>query len=314
MDVSAEHRVAAIASRQFGLVTWAQCDESGVTDHWVRTRVERRAWLRLGRGVYSLSPGPLTAEQRAMAALLLGGQRSVLSHHTAAEWHRISVPSSPVTHLLVPQGAAPTSNENIKLWRTRDLDPGDVLTRGAVRLTKVGRTLLDLSRVLDDAHLRVALDSTLRVRRSNLSWVKLVVERHGRGHRGASKLRKLLSQYTADDEVADSELESFSMELGLATGRTPHLHYRVENEGRFQAEVDLAWPLALLAVELDSWKFHSDRESFQNDRSRDRRLAIAGWQVLRYTWADVRKHPDRFISEISSLYEMRLRTVISCRQ
>ncbi len=305
MEASAEQRVAAIASRQFGLVTWAQCDQSGMSDHWVRARVKRRTWRRLGRGVYSLSPGPLTVEQRAMAALLLGGDQSVLSHHSAAVWHRISVPSSAAVHLLVPMGARPAPAPGIRHWRTRDLEPADVLKHGAVRLTKVGRTLLDLSWVLDEAQLRVALDSALRLRRSNLNWIKLLVERKGQGRRGARRLRELLSEYTLDDEVCDSDLESFSMELGLATGRTPHLHYRVESEGRFEAEVDLAWPRVRLGVELDSWKFHSDRRAFQNDRSRDRRLAIAGWQVLRYTWADVRERPDRFISEISNVYEMR---------
>jgi|CXWL01.1.fsa_nt_gi hypothetical protein len=53
------------------------------------------------------------------------------------------------------------------------------------------------------------------------------------------------------------------MELGLATGRKPILHFEVVDDKGFFAKVDLAWPEARLAIELDGWKYHGTREAFR---------------------------------------------------
>jgi very-short-patch-repair endonuclease len=55
--------------------------------------------------------------------------------------------------------------------------------------------------------------------------------------------------------------------------------------------LDYAWPDRLLAVEVDGYGPHSSREAFQSDRARQNALVLAGWTVLRFTWADVRDRP-----------------------
>ncbi len=298
----------AVAARQYGLVNSTQCAQAGLTRFLIHHRVKSGTWLRVHRGVYALAPGRLSSEQWDMAACLAVCGVGVLSHHSAARRQRISVPNDGGVHLSVPWGGRLTAASSIKLWRVRSLDPTDIVSRDGFRMTRVARTLFELAGVLEDAELRVAVDSALRAGRRNLHWMQVVLEREGQGHSGSHRLRSLLDQYSADDEVCDSELESFAMELGMATGRTPHLHYAVRAEERFVAEVDLAWPRVRLGVELDSWRFHGDRDAFQRDRSRDRHLAMLGWQVLRYTWADIRQHPDRFIREIATLYDARFGT------
>jgi hypothetical protein len=307
--VELEKAVLALARRQFGVVSAEQCVAKGFSRNSIQNRLDRGLWLRLGWGVYAPGAAQATADQRAMAALLAAGDDACLSHHSAAQREGISVPRVSRLHVRVPWAQKRRAPVGVVYWRSRSLDPGDVMHRQALRLTRVGRTMLDLSTVLTRVELRVALDSALRARRKNLHWIRLLLEREGNGRSGAKMLRELLHEYSSDGEVSDSDLESFAMELGLATARKPSLHYEVFQGTELVAEVDLAWPRVRMVVELDGWLIHGSKEAFQTDRTRDRRLALLGWQVLRYTWRDVQDTPDRFIREISTLYELRLSSV-----
>ena len=62
--------------------------------------------------------------------------------------------------------------------------------------------------------------------------------------------------------------------------------------------VDVAFPELKVAIEIDGLAFHSDAEDFQHDRSRQNAIALAGWQVLRFTWLDLTEYPDRVIAVI----------------
>ncbi|MFW6773588.1 endonuclease domain-containing protein [Nocardioides sp. CPCC 205120] len=46
-----------------------------------------------------------------------------------------------------------------------------------------------------------------------------------------------------------------------------------------------------IALEADSWEFHSDKEAFQRDCWRYTVLVAHGWVVLRFTWWQVMHHP-----------------------
>lgn len=51
------------------------------------------------------------------------------------------------------------------------------------------------------------------------------------------------------------------------------------------ARVDLAYPPARIAIELDSFRWHAGRRPFDADRARGNRI-VAAWQLLRATPAD----------------------------
>jgi len=57
-------------------------------------------------------------------------------------------------------------------------------------------------------------------------------------------------------------------------------------------EVDAVWPAQRVAVELDGWDAHATVQAFQEDRERSNDLTAAGWQLLRFTWADVTQRAD----------------------
>ena len=62
--------------------------------------------------------------------------------------------------------------------------------------------------------------------------------------------------------------------------------------------VDVAFLGPKVAVEIDSWAFHTDPEKFEYDRQRQNALILLGWQVLRFTWRDLTEQPDRVSAEL----------------
>ena len=52
-------------------------------------------------------------------------------------------------------------------------------------------------------------------------------------------------------------------------------------------EVDVYWPEARFALEVDGAATHHTRHAFHADRRRDRALAAEGIQVVRVTWPDL---------------------------
>jgi very-short-patch-repair endonuclease len=46
----------------------------------------------------------------------------------------------------------------------------------------------------------------------------------------------------------------------------------------------MLFPDEKVIVELDSWQFHKDRQSFEADRERDRIAAEHGYVTVRLTW------------------------------
>jgi very-short-patch-repair endonuclease len=59
----------------------------------------------------------------------------------------------------------------------------------------------------------------------------------------------------------------------------PELNVKVD---RF--EVDFLWRRERLIVEVDGWDSHRSRSAFEEDRARDVRLAVLGYEVVRLTW------------------------------
>jgi len=64
--------------------------------------------------------------------------------------------------------------------------------------------------------------------------------------------------------------------------------------------IDLAWPSALLAVEVDGgqWKAGGGKHGGKRDYQKTRRITQAGWRLLRFTSGEVNDNPIGVIEEI----------------
>jgi hypothetical protein len=108
------------------------------------------------------------------------------------------------------------------------------------------------------------------------------------GRPGAPALREALLRWEGTSAPARSELELRFLELCRRAGiPQPLVNVRIEG-----LEVDFAWPGHRVAVELDGLAFHATPMAFERDRERDVTLVLAGWRVLRFTWARLVREPD----------------------
>jgi very-short-patch-repair endonuclease len=71
-----------------------------------------------------------------------------------------------------------------------------------------------------------------------------------------------------------------------------------EANGRVYARLDMAWPSVKVAVEADGREHHDAPEALYRDRVRGNALALAGWTVLRFTWADLVRRPQWIVEQV----------------
>jgi len=78
----------------------------------------------------------------------------------------------------------------------------------------------------------------------------------------------------------------------------PRWHLPVADRHGEVGVVDAQWPEARLVVELDGLRFHRTEQQRRADRARDRRLGLAGYLVLRFSWSDVRTRPAVMVAQV----------------
>src|SRR3954464_10382713 len=137
--------IAAVASRQHGLITVAQLARAGVGRSSVTHRLRTGRLHRRHRGVYSVGHARLSQEGEWMAAVLAAGEGAALSHLSAAKlwnaWRR-------VVRGVDVLASGRRRVKGVRVHICRRLDPRDVTEHRGIPVTTVPRTLVDLSAVL----------------------------------------------------------------------------------------------------------------------------------------------------------------------
>jgi hypothetical protein len=111
---------------------------------------------------------------------------------------------------------------------------------------------------------------------------------------GADKLRRIMTGHVP---VTLSKLEARFLGLLRAAG----LPLPVTNRPAGTKRVDCRWPDRKLTVELDSYRFHSSRHAWEQDRRREREARARGDEFRRYTYGDVLEDPSYLLSELPDL-------------
>lgn len=85
----------------------------------------------------------------------------------------------------------------------------------------------------------------------------------------------------------------------------PTLQHVVQEVGTGEIRLDLAWPDQLVAVELQSKRWHLNAVSFDRDKERLNRLRARGWDVYEYTWRHYCDAADEMIAQIAAALARR---------
>jgi very-short-patch-repair endonuclease len=266
--------LAAVAGRQYGVVTRAQLRIAGVGETGIRERVGTNRLFRLHRGVFAVGHRELRREGHWMAAVLACGPGAVLSHFDAAAHWNIRQSASALVHVTVPTRAGRVRRRGLRIHRSGRLAAEQVTVHEGIPVTTVARTLLDLADVLAPQDLERAIHESEYLRLFDLTALTAVVG-SSPGRRGA----KLLAAAERPAEMTKTELEERFLAV-VARHNLPRPRVNAQIEGY---EVDFAWPDAKLIVETDGFAAHGTRRAFENDRIRDRRLGRSGFRTIRLT-------------------------------
>jgi very-short-patch-repair endonuclease len=208
-----------------------------------------------------------------MAAVLACGDDSVLSHRSAAALWKIG-PVVRLTDVTVPGDGGRRRRAGIRLHRSLTLSPADLTCRAGIPVTRPARTLADLRRILPSKQFAAAL-------------------------RQAEYLRLPLDDRVTRDHTR-SELEA----KFLAVCRRHRLPQPDVNVRVDRFVVDFLWRSRHLIVELDGWASHRTRTAFEEDRARDARLKVLGFDVVRFTWRQVEHDPREVAGAIRTLLRL----------
>jgi hypothetical protein len=269
-QLAPDHEIARIATVQHGIVARGQLLALGLSAEFVDRGVRRGRLHVVHRGVYAVGHRSLTLDGRWMAATLATG--GALSHASAAAAWDLRPRGSGTIHVTVRRTGR-ARRPGIRLHRSR-LGPHDTTTHRHIPITTPARTMIDLAATLAGRPLEQAFDRAEQ--RRLLDFADL------RNRPIPRSLQAVLSGYAATGPTR-SELEERFLQL-CDDHAIPRPETNVVIEG---IEVDFVWRNRRLIVEVDGYAYHRSPTSFETDRERDVVLALAGWQVRRFTWTQV---------------------------
>jgi len=235
-----------------------------------------------------------------LAAVLACGEGSVVSHGTAAAllglWER-----PPADLDVIAPVQAGRKIDGIRRRYVPPPSPGDALIHEGVPCTNPSRTIVDLASAFGERSLLSAVEQAAVLHLLDVSAIDAVLTGHRR--RGSRLLRRILEDWRplpAAPRVR-SPLEAKLLPLIVSRGLpTPLINHKMTIVGR-TLEVDCLWPEQRVVVEADGRKFHDNPAAFERDRRRDRNLQVAGYRVLRITWAQVDQEPEATLTAIRRL-------------
>ncbi|MBN9099587.1 MAG: DUF559 domain-containing protein [Pseudonocardia sp.] len=280
--------IDSILVRQAGVISREQALAAGLTADTIDHRLRLRRWRPLHPRVYLAAGHRRDDEVRVRAALLWAGDGATLSGTAAAWWQGMAERAPATVGVTVGRHRRPRSRPGVAV-RRRELAAEDVAVHRGLVVTAPPLTVIE-SAVEQGDRGSLLLDRALR------RWVRFpdVYEAYCRNlgsHGSASAGRILVAAADRSASVAERLLVAMLRESGAAGWQCAfpaggHL-------------IDIAFPAARVAIEVDGWAWHMDAERAAADKRRQNALVRQGWTILRYTWHDLVGRPKAVLAEIA---------------
>lgn len=289
-----DHRIAELASRQYGLFSRSQVLACGGTDDLIKQRLGAGRWKQVAPGVYLLPGWPESWHRSLWLAHLDIGPASVVSHEAAAALHGLLLfPPGPVV-LTVAHGDHERPSRLWRVHQSTDLRPEHVTESGGLSVTTVARTFFDLSAVAHKERLGRSLDDAHAGGVCRVEKVRALYEELRRPRKpGMKRLGELLALrgpgYVPPESVLERRLLKALTGEGLPA---PVRQYALPWREKARERVDLAYPEQKVIVEGDGRRWHSRMDQMAADRRRDREALNRGWRPYRFVWEEISRQPE----------------------
>jgi len=281
--------VERLARNQHGVVTRAEAIDLGVSMKAQRRQLASGAW-RLLLGCLVVPATPRNADATVAAALQsrLGAQ-SVVTGPTALRLHGAELADRQLI-AWCPPDRQPRIAASVRILR--DDVTRSVATEHGLRLASTIDALLDTLITVDVARAGELLDRALQLRWvTHQEWADAVPARLGRGRIGAKRLRELTLRIAEGTHSDGERRMAHLLRRAGVTGWVANFVVCTAS-GIPKAELDFAFPDLRICIEVDGRAAHSGAKAFDRDRRRQNDLALDGWLVLRFTWAQIVNEPE----------------------
>lgn len=285
----------------------------GGTDSEIRQACAAGDWTRIHRGAYVRSDqlARLDAYGRHRvqieAAVAMASADAVVSHTSAAVLHGVDLWNTALDLVHLSRNRTGGSRKSARRHvHAAPFDDAEVVTLDGIRVTTPARTIADLARALPFEQALVAGNSALHRGLSTLDAVAATIERapHHPRHRRA------LHVLAAMDGRLESVGESRSLALFVREQLPiPDPQTDIYDAQGFIGRVDFLWREQRTVGEFDGRvKYgrlvpagHTAADVLWEEKLREDRLRSAGWQIARWTWADLAT-PSTVLERISAAW------------
>ena len=272
---------------------------AGITDDEIRTSQRQGTWERLHRGVYapSESLARLSASNRYRLRAVAVAQRSphlVLSHVSAAAVLGLPLWDVALDHVhLTRIGRGGSLRGPGRIVHAGNLVPQNISVVSGVRVTSIGRTLIDLGCSTSFETTVIAADHALgRYISPSALGAELTDLRQ---RRGASRARRSIA--FADGRSESPGESRTRMALAGSGLPDPTLQVSVHTPGGiFLGRSDLGYPDQGVLVEFDGRVKYLEllrpgqrpEDVVADEKRREDNLRAMGFIVTRFVWDDLR--------------------------
>jgi hypothetical protein len=298
-EMEASHRpLAELATAQHGVVSTRQLAELGYTRSSASKANGVGRIHRVYRGVYAVGHEDLTWDGWCMAAVLAAaparvakGHQPIVAGHRSAAWLWDVARYRPQTiEVTAPK---PRRSRRPYVVHCAVLVRDERAVRDGIPVTSLARTYLDLAATERPRTVERMLERAADLHLLDLGPVREILARHP-DHPGAPKLAAALEIYRPKRKFTRSEFERRFLEVVHEAG-LPEPAMNVFVAGH---ELDAYWAAECFGVELDSYKTHGSRLSFEDDPVRIDDFLHAGIVVTRVTETRLAREPQAVIASL----------------
>jgi very-short-patch-repair endonuclease len=299
--MNGEAELYSVAAEQGGVIRREQAIEAGLSRHQIDSRLKSSKWAAVSKGGYRLIAlnGGLEIARAAAAVL----PSAVVSHFSAAQVHMMSF--VPIDRASVTVKSHTTHRfPGAEIFRCIDMRQQHIEDWRGLPVTTIERTVVDLASAVSLRHLAVIVDELLASRRTTLDALDGVLgDVAKKGKPGVRAMRSILEGRSGGRQ-RQTKLEALGARI-LRSAEFPRFEVEYPLPWDSDRRYDVAFVAAQLAIEWDSFRWHSQERMFRSDRERDRDAMEHGWIVLRFTWQDVTETPEKVESSVRRLLMQR---------
>ncbi len=278
-----------VMARQGGVITRAQVLAAGLDDDHIETRLRRKDWRRVHRGVYVGHTGPLGWEQQVWAALLFYGEadgEAAAFGSTALALEGMSghTPGGQV-HVAVPHERRVTKLPGVVVHRLRSFHDVVHPSRRPRRVRLEHAVVHVASAARDEAAAVAVLADACQTRRTTATRLGRTLLALGTMPRRRLLLAILDDVATGVHSVLERR---YARDVERAHGLPRGKRQQAGGNGRGgRAWRDCLYLRGRLVVELDGRLGHEWTEDRWADFDRDIEAAVEGAVTIRVGWRQV---------------------------